>query len=258
MTLSMAAKAPERTLAVTCPDPLDEDSPFDEKVVTTRRGICRLALVATEVGGHFQREGVAHDPMTWMLSPRALFAGESAIDACLDRDACLRGLLLHGLSLGLDASPDAIDALTQADDDFDQEEEIDFGGVRFERHDHDGGGDDRARRRESDVPATGRSGRERGPRLFTATVVANDGLETIHAFHASFAMDEAEIAGRLYMRMGAACADAAIVRGFDHTSPIVEALVSPALCDTLMMVEAEPGSPLGAGLDLNVEQRFFG
>lgn len=222
-------------------DPLDPDMPGDETVVTTRRGICRVALVATEVAGRFQREELAHDPMSWMLAPGALFGGSSAIDACLDRDACLRGVLLHGLSLGLDADPDAVDAL--ADDDGEDAGAPDAIDVR-------------GRGAVVALPPRGGPDREPQPRLFTATVVADDGFETLHAFHASFAMDEAEIAGRLYMRMGAASADAAIVRGFDHTSPIVEALVSPALCDTLMMVDADPGSPLAAGLDLNVEQRF--
>lgn len=241
------------------PDPLDHDLPSDDVVVTTRRGMVRMALVATEVASRFQREGVQHDAMAWMLSPRALFDGAAAIDACTDRDACLRGTLLHGLSLGLDAEPGEIDALVDDDGDADGDA-IDPRG--------DGGGDLDTHRMVAEVHRTGGGPRhdnvlplrpkaEPAPRLFTATVVADDGFETVHAFHASFAMDEAEIAGRLYMRMGAAAADAAIVRGFDHTSPIVEALVSQAICDTLMMIDAEPSSPLAAGLDLNIEQRFL-
>lgn len=241
------------------PDPLDHDLPSDEVVVTTRRGMVRVALVATEVASRFQREGVQHDAMTWMLSPRALFDGAAAIDACTDRDACLRGTLLHGLSLGLDAEAGEIDALVDDDGDADGEA-ID---PRC-----DGGGDLDTHRLVAEGHRTGGGPRhdnvlplrpkvEPAPQLFTATVVADDGFETVHAFHASFAMDEAEIAGRLYMRMGAAAADAAIVRGFDHTSPIVEALVSQAICDTLMMIDAEPSSPLAAGLDLNIEQRFY-
>ena len=240
------------------PDPLDHDMPSDEVVVTTRRGIVRVALVATEVANRFQRDGVAHDPMAWMLSPRALFGGIAAVDACTDRDACLRGTLLHGLSIGLDADPEEIDALV-VDDVGDGEPSADP---------RSSSGDDRAAHRASAgdprvlggprhdnvLPLRQQTGP--APRLFTATIVHDDGFETVHAFHASFAMDEAEIAGRLYMRMGAAAADAAIVTGFDHTSPIVEALVSQAICDTLMMIDAEQSSPLAAGLDLNIEQRF--
>ena len=69
---------------LTVMDPLDADDPADEAVVTTRRAICRVALVATEVGGRFQREAIDHDPMSWMLSPRRLFGGSSALDACLE------------------------------------------------------------------------------------------------------------------------------------------------------------------------------
>ncbi len=230
-------------------DPLDDDHPGDAVVVTTRRAICRIALVAVEAAGRFQREAVAHDPMSWMLAPRTLFGGMTAVEACLDRDACLRGVLIHGLSLGLDADPGAIDALI-ADDDAD-----DYGGdlavgVRPDV-------DSRADRGRSNVLPFAREPQER-LRLFTATVVSNDGFETVQAFHASLATEEAEIAGRLYCRMGAACADANIVEGFDPGDPLVAALVSDAICDTLAIIAGDPASPMASGLDLNIEQRFLG
>ena len=93
-------------------DPLDADSPFDEVVITTSRSLCRLALIATETGARFQREAEPHDPMAWLLSPRRMFAGLTALEACLQREHFMRALLLHGLSLGLDADPDEIDGLT--------------------------------------------------------------------------------------------------------------------------------------------------
>ena len=40
-----------------------------------------------------------------MLAPRRLFRGAAAIEACLERDDCMRAVLLHGLSIGLDAAP---------------------------------------------------------------------------------------------------------------------------------------------------------
>ena len=97
-------------------DPLDDDAPTDAAVMTTRRGLARLALVAAETGARFQREAVEHDPMSWLLAPRALFGGASAIEACLERQECLRGILLHGLSLGLDADAVDIDALVAESD----------------------------------------------------------------------------------------------------------------------------------------------
>jgi hypothetical protein len=218
-------------------DPLDEDAPTDVAVATTRRGLVRLALVAAETGARFQREGVAHDPMSWLLAPRALFEGASAIDACLDRQACLRGILVHGLSLDLDADPTTIDALIGRADDV--EAEVD--------------GD----RRRADILPFSRAA-EPEPRLFTATIVSHDGGESIQAFHASLATEEAEVAGRLYCRMGAASADARIFDGFDPNDPLVAALVSAAMCDTLSLVAEHPDSPLAAGLDVNIEQRFFG
>lgn len=250
-----AKMTPPAKFARGFPDPLDHDLPSDAVVVTTRRGMLRVALVATEVASRFQREGVQHDAMAWMLSPRALFDGAAAIDACTDRDACLRGTLLHGLSLGFDAEPEEIDALVNDDGD-----SVDLLG------EDDGNSDLRGRGAECHRPVGGRrydnirplrpsAGPE--PRLFTATVLHDDGVETVQAFHASLGTDEAEIADRLHARIGAASADAAIIAGFDHESPIVQALVSQAICDTLMMIDAEPSSPLASGLDLNIEQRFL-
>ena len=231
-------------------DPLDDDAPTDAAVMTTRRGLVRLALVAAETGARFQREAVEHDPMSWLLAPRALFGGASAIEACLERQECLRGILLHGLSLGLDADAVDIDALVAESDGDEVGDERVTAAPKSKRP-----GPADGPRHDNVLPF--RQAGETQPRLFTATIVHDDGFETVHAFHASFATDEAEIAGRLYARMGAAAADAAIVTGFDHTSPIVEALVSQAICDTLMMIDAEPMSPLAAGLDLNIEQRFL-
>ena len=90
-----------RRVGALFPDPLDDDAAGDELVVTTRRAIGRVAQVATETATRFQREGIEHDPMSWMYAPRALLNGASAVDSCLDRDACMRGILVHGLGLGL-------------------------------------------------------------------------------------------------------------------------------------------------------------
>jgi hypothetical protein len=92
-------------------DPLDFDSADDEVVVTTKRALIRLALVAADTASRFEREGIGHDPVAWMLAPRALFEGRAAVDACLAREECLRAVLLHGLSIGLDADPSELDAL---------------------------------------------------------------------------------------------------------------------------------------------------
>ncbi len=230
-TLTKTFEAPSSvSLAYGYVDPLADDAPGDDVVVTTRRAIGRVALVASEAASRFQRERVSHDAMSWLFAPRELFGGACAIDACLDRDACLRGVLVHGLSLDLDVAPEIVDALTAEDDDED--------------------------RTDGDEEGYGDSAEPGALRLFTAMIAAYDGFETMHAFHASFATEPAEVAGRLYCRMGAAMANARIVEGFDPSDPLVLALVSNAMADLLSMVAADPRSDLAAGLDVNIEQRF--
>lgn len=100
----------------TMPDPLDPDSLNDFPVVTTRRRLTRLALVAAETGARFQRDGIGHDPMAWLLAPRLLFDGLDAIEAAADLRHCTRAILLHGLGIGLDADPTVIDELCADDE----------------------------------------------------------------------------------------------------------------------------------------------
>jgi hypothetical protein len=219
-------------------DPLDHDDAHDEVVVTTKRGLVRLALVAADTASRFEREAIGHDPVAWMITPRALFEGRSAIDACLARDECLRAVLLHGLALGLDADPMTLDAL-MADDDDDAE-------------DLDGANDE-----ELDVvDRPGRSQGE-GPRLWTSFLVDEREGGMIQAFDAVVAGDRVEAETRLRARYGSAIADAIeISEGFDPNSPMAEALVSPAVADMLEQVAADPGSPLAKGLSVYIEQRF--
>lgn len=92
-------------------DPLESDQPNDQLVITTRRAISRIALVAVETAGRFEREHISYDPMSWMLAPRDIFDGACAIDACLELQHCLRSVLMHGLGLGLDCDRGDIDEL---------------------------------------------------------------------------------------------------------------------------------------------------
>ena len=258
-------------------DPLDQDTPSDHAVLATRRGLTRLALIAAETGARFQREGEGHDPMTWLLAPRRLFEGGTAIDAVLGREDFMRALLLHGLSIGLDAEPGAIDLLVDdgpGDGDGDEYDDDDDHG---EVDDDDAGdgiadGDEGADASDPDAGADdgwrvgadgGRTGRLRGdqpdggPCLFTATLVHEDGDMMLQAFHASICTDAIEATRRLTWRYGPGPASAAqVTAGFDPTTTFAEALVSPALGDLLRLAAAEPSSPLAAGLDVNLEQRF--
>ncbi|MDK2768291.1 MAG: hypothetical protein KYX69_11300 [Sphingomonas sp.] len=236
-----AARGPGRDRPIATIDPIDYDLPGDEAFLATRRGMCRVATVAAEAGARFQRDGTGVDPMAWMLAPRTMFGGEAPIDACRRRGPFLRGVLVHGLGLDLDMGAEEVDDLLEGD-------ASTLAAAPPDRPHRSGGG--RAVIPTS-LPAP-------PPRLFTATVVSRDGFETLHAFHASLAVDDAEVADRLFCRMGDAAADAIIVEGFDASDPMVEALVAPAIANTLALVADDPVSPLAAGLDLNVEQRFLG
>ena len=117
-------------------DPL-EHGEADETVTLTLRQIVRVTLVATEVGARFQRDGIATDPMAWMLAPRRAFADIPPIEACVSHDDCARAVLIHGLGLDLDLERAELDALMDddlLDDDADVEDtdddSMDCGGMR--------------------------------------------------------------------------------------------------------------------------------
>lgn len=78
--------------------------------------VLRIVLVAIEAGARFQREGVDLDPLAWMITPRRMFGGLPPIEACVTSDACSRAILVHGLGLGLDLDPEAIDLLMGNDE----------------------------------------------------------------------------------------------------------------------------------------------
>jgi hypothetical protein len=265
-------------------DPLDEDLKSDGALRVTRRGLTRLAVIAAETGARFQREGDGEDPMNWLLSPRRLFAGGTAIEAVLRREDFLRALLLHGLSLGLDAEPEFIDDLVSDDDDDDGdddcvEDDVQLSVAKITGRD-EGSSRTTARRAgrqdaKREVVSTPRPPRVAGspantgdavdegrparlePRLFTATLVHDDGRMILQAFHASICSGALEVVQRLSARYGAvAASEAELTEGFDPTSSFAEALVSPAISDMLRLVESEPCGELAMGLDLNLEQRF--
>ncbi len=94
-------------------DPLDEDEDADPFLSISHRQLLRLVFIAAETGARFQREAIAVDPIAWLLAPRDLFAGRTAIDACRDKSAFMRAIVLHGLSLGVDACPEDLDCLLE-------------------------------------------------------------------------------------------------------------------------------------------------
>lgn len=214
-------------------DPLERDRADDVIVAATRRGLTRLALIAAETGSRFQREGEGRDPMAWLLAPRRLFAGSTAIEACLAREGFMRALMLQGLSLGLDAEPAQIDALL-----CDAPGEV--GGGFWE------GGEPAGPPR---YPA-------RRQRLYSAMIVIARGGELVHLFHASVAPSASVVRERIRARFGtAAAAQADIHIGVDLDCPTTSEMLPPAF-----RVMVERGRRVRwssmAGLDVTVEHRI--
>ena len=228
-------------------DPADPDLPTDVPVVTTRRGLCRMAMVAADAATRFQRDGVDVDPVAWMLAPRKLFGGATALEACLGHNHFMRASLLHGLAIGLDAEPSEIDAL--AVDGFDD-------GDGSKVYDLDEVGEDGAEDYAFDDLEIAPLGHG-DLRLYTATIAFMGGGVIFHAFHASLARTAGEVGERLRRRYGEEVGRrATVVSGFRTGGGFVGALVSPALAEMLRDVAANPSSPIAAGLDLNLEQCF--
>lgn len=246
-------------------DPLAEDAVGDEAVTTTRRALGRLALVASEAGARFERDRIPVEPMAWMLAPRAVLGGEAPIDACLSLDGCERALIVHRLGLGLDADQGVVDELRdegieeEVGDGDDEEDGGSQGAMPDGRGsaDRDRSATERGGRRD-EGPWSGTAARGPTPRLYTAAMVWSDDVRSMHAFHASVGGSVAEVRTRLCDRFGHTIAGMAdIAEGFHDDDAFVEAMVSPAIRDMLGLIASDPGSPLAAGLDLNVEQRFF-
>lgn len=95
-------------------DPLGTQSGGHLRV--DRVSIVRIACVAAETGARMQRDGLAVDPLGWMVAPLELFGGLAPIEACMDRDACARAVLLHGLGLDPATGPDVFEHLIHDED----------------------------------------------------------------------------------------------------------------------------------------------
>ena len=95
-------------------DPLAEET--GGMIAVQRVSLVRIACVAAETGARMQRDGLAADPVGWMITPLELFEGRAPIEACLEREACSKAILLHGLGLGLDADSRAMNRLLASRD----------------------------------------------------------------------------------------------------------------------------------------------
>lgn len=213
-------------------DPLSADRPDDLPVITTERRLRRIAMLAADTGARFSREGIDHDAAAWMMAPRALFDGASAIEACQDLEHFARGTLLHGLSIGLDADPDLVDALL----------------------------DDEAAAVEilPEAPLPQLYGVP--VRLFTSFVQGPIGYEgrQVNAFCAMTCVDSDTFRRRLRARFGTELGDATeIVEGIDRTHPLSSLLMSNALLSVLDGDSGSPSRACEAGFDLVIDLRYL-
>ena len=220
-------------------DPLEEDATTDIVIETTDRSLVRLAIAASDVGARFEREGLEFDAAAWLMAPRTLFDGRTAIEACMEREGFRRNLLLHGLHLGVDAEPAAIEALLDDDDEK---------TATTDGHDCEAEPD-------RDVSAEARG--EPDPQLRTCWLDLERAGVRIFTFWALVSDRPEDIVERVVGRFGKeAAATASFSVGFDHSTPLGVAMVSDALADTLALAACDPRSPLAEGLDMLIEQRF--
>lgn len=216
-------------------DPLESDAADDDVVVTSTRRILRLAISAADVGSRLAREGSSVDPAAWMMAPRRLFGGRTALDACQELTGFHRSIVLHGLGLPLDVAAEDVDDLLATDPSI--EDAADAGATRR--------------------PANRDVGRSQ-PRLFSCWVDVSNAQGRLFAFCAIVTDRPADLVERVVGRYGpAAAAEARYSTGFDHTTPLATAMISDAMADTLALAASDPTSSLATGLDVVVEQRFL-
>lgn len=218
-------------------DPLDPDEADDEIVVTSSRRLLRVAVAAADAGARFANEEAGVDPAAWMLAPRVLFGGRPAIEACQDLEGFCRSIVLHGLNLGVDADPDAVDALL-SDDGSDESPDYDL-------DEYGPFGDD-----VDDV-------RLPHPLLLTCWIGCELPADRLFAFCGLVTDRPADLVERVIARYGAAAAAKAEFQvGFDGTSAMATTMISAAMANTLTLASRDPECPLARGLDVAVEQRF--
>jgi hypothetical protein len=117
--------------------------------------------------------------------------------------------------------------------------------------------------KETEHPRLRRRTRVKDPveqlKLYTCTIAALAGNDHFQVFCAITSRSLEEVRQRLISRFGPWLASSATIKlGFDASEPLACALVSDAMAELLTLASEAPSSPLGAGLDFHVEQRFSG
>lgn len=213
-------------------NPFAVDAPDDREFAITGRKLNRLVFLAAKAAERFSRTGMDLDPLIWMHLPSDHLEGRHPIDACME--------LRHFETAMVFEEPCSRSTLSMVD--------MDVSRCAGEEVGH-----------RDAFTLTG----ENSPcfagtrRLYTATIVDMVGCQYLHVFYAAVAKNIVQVSERLRQRFGRETADLAIIRpGFDPSDPIVLSLVSEALAEILVLVDAEPCSPLASGLNIQFEARF--
>lgn len=217
-------------------DPLDPDGRDDLPLVTTVRGLLRIATAAADAATRFSASD-ADDPVTWMIRPSPLFGGRSALEACLGREGFEAATLCNGLLLAPDVDAAQLPRLLAA--------------LRSE-----GPSPAVMPTPAPDRQEALRSG-DRALRLFTCFVEGAVGQRgtRIQAFCAMTAEAEEDVRRRLGKRYGRRLAKTASVsEGFDDRTVLAAVFLSGPIARMLADAARHPSD--GDGLDVAVEQRF--
>ena len=239
-------------------DPFSRAERGEDAMAVRQAELVRLAIVAAGVGARFERERIPHDPVAWLLAPREMFDGESALTACLGETAFERALVLHadGAGLGLDADPRFLDQLLADETDghaaeVDADEEMVAGGGP--RHDPP------FPQKSSEARAWRRRAAHRPPvgdRLFSTGFTQYASGGRVQVFVAAVVDSERTFRNRLFERYGAIAALGAKVReGFDLYDTISARLISDHVAHHLSVLAVEPGAPTAEGFAVIMEQR---
>jgi len=178
----------------------------------------RLLYVAAETGARLVREHITADPLAWLLTPRDLFDGGNALTACRSKEGFRRAAILHGLSLGLDASPASLQGIPHTE------------FLTPTARSYLGEGSSNS---DSDWNVKPRD----AVQLFTTSVTVEVGRDHVHLFCAMLAQNSDEVRAHLRRRHGSVVEDQArIRRGFDWSEPIACAMVSDAMGELRIML----------------------
>lgn len=205
---------------------------------TSYQETARLVHVAAETGARFVRESVDQDPLDWMLTNRELFDGRAAIDACREEEGFRRAVLLHGLSVGLDAEPQVLAGIPASACLSRETQRL-------------------LSPKQKAVAVRPLHGDRSGLALYSGSIHAEQPRGYIQIFCAAIVCGPEEFHRRLQLRYGLLLAEQARTQvGFDWSEPLAASMVSPAMAHVLMIAAGDPSSEFAEELDFHVQQRF--